>query len=87
METATPFPAGTRVRMIDQGPAHHLRREPNQLLPVRKIGLPLAPEPKVSLVDQGGRLQSVVWTLGSQVLARNRPEFGIDQGNHRIQHR
>src|SRR6185503_16329090 len=71
--------------VIDEDPAHDLRRHGKEMRPV----LPLNPgeinQPHIGLIDQRGGLQAVTVTLTSEVPAREAPELVVDDGGQAVE--
>ena len=65
--------------MIDQDPAHHLRRDTEEMCSILPVTFPLIGKPHVRLVNQGGWLQGVVGPLVAKLSRRNASELGIDK--------
>ncbi len=61
--TLAPFVGAVTTRVIDQDPAHDLRRDAKEVRAILPIDLALVDEPHVRLMDQGRRLQGVIRAL------------------------
>ena len=71
--------------VIDQDPAHDLRRHAEKVRPILPIDLPLVDEPEVHLVDQGRGLQGVVGPLAPKLARRHATELRVDQRQQLIE--
>jgi hypothetical protein len=71
--------------VIDQDPAHDLRRRAKEMRPILPIDLPLIDEPQVHLVNQRRRLQGVVSPLAAKLAPRDATEFRVDQWQQLIE--
>jgi hypothetical protein len=65
--------------VINQDPTHELCGDAKKMGAAlyRKAFIP--GQPQVGFVNESGRLQSVIWTLLSKVIAGHAPQFVIDQ--------
>ena len=54
------------ARVVDEDPAHQLRRDSEEMRPVLPIGMTLLDEAYVCFVDQSGSLQGVVAALAPE---------------------
>jgi hypothetical protein len=75
---ATPLQPFPIPRMVDQNAPHRCRRGGEEVAPTFKVLVP--DQPQVSLVDQGGGVESMVWGLGGHLGGGKFPQFVIDEG-------
>jgi len=64
--------------MVDQDPAHGLRRDPEEVRAALPSNRPLIDELEKGLVDEGGGLQRVIDPLASHVACGQPPQLGVD---------
>jgi hypothetical protein len=67
------------TRVIDENPAHHLRRDTKEMRSILPVDVVLVDEPDVGLVNEGRRLQGVIGTLASELARRHPAQFRIDE--------
>ncbi len=65
--------------MIDQDPAHELRRDTKKVRPALQIDLALIDQSEIGLVYEGGRLQGVADPLIRQLASGDATELLVDQ--------
>jgi hypothetical protein len=70
--------------MIDQDPAHHLRRNAVKMRATLPGNALLPDEPQVRFVDEGGRLKGVVGSLATEVRGGAAPQLLVDQGHQLV---
>lgn len=66
------------ARMLDQDPAHQLRRDREEMGPVLPLHPVVVHEAHVGFVDQSSGLEAVSLALTSHVAVRKTSELGID---------
>ena len=65
--------------VIHENPAHHLRRDAEEMRPIPPVDLPLVDQPQVDLVNQRGWLQRVADPFAAK-LARGHPtQLRVDE--------
>ena len=65
--------------VIDQDPAHDLRRDTKEMRSILPIDLALVDEPDVRLMNEGRRLQGVVGPLAPKLARGNAAKLRIDE--------
>ena len=76
---ATPFDALVGSRVVDENPAHRLRRDPEEVRAVLPPDVALLDELHKRLVDQRRRLERVVLALAPQVARGAASQLAVDQ--------
>jgi hypothetical protein len=71
--------------VIDQDPAHDLRRHTKEVRPILPIDLPLIDEPQVHLMNERRRLQGVAGPLAAKLARRYATEFRVDEWQQLIE--
>ena len=71
--------------MVYQNTPHHLGSESKELRAVLPVNVFLIDEPQVRLIDQRGRLQSVIWKLLTKAIYRDTPQFLVDERQHLVE--
>ena len=79
LHTAAPLTGAATPGVIDQDPAHDLRRDAKEVRPILPIDLSLIDEPQVDLIYQRRRLQGVVGPLAAKLAHRNPTQLRIDK--------
>src|SRR5688572_1358069 len=74
-----------RFGVINQNPAHHLSRDPEEVSAVLPVHLGLINQPQISLVHKRGGLQRVTGGFHSQVPVSHSAQFLIYSLNHVIE--
>jgi hypothetical protein len=67
----------TRARVVDENPAHRLRRNPKEVTPVLPLDTTLIDELEIGLVHEGGRRNGVIRALSPQVRFRELFELAV----------
>jgi len=67
------------TRVIDQDPAHDLRRDTKEMRAILPIDLALVDEPDVGLMNQSRRLQGVVGALSPKLARGHAAELRVDE--------
>jgi hypothetical protein len=70
---------GVGAGVVDQHAAHHARRDTVEVRTVLPTDSRLVNEPKVRLVDEGGRLQGVRAAFSGEKRAREAPHLVVDE--------
>ena len=65
--------------MIDQDPAHDLRRDAKEMRPILPVDLALVDEPDIHLMNKGRWLQGVVGPLVPKLARGNAAKLSIDE--------
>jgi hypothetical protein len=73
-----PFPSSVAARVVNKNPAHHLGRNAQKMCPVLPVHSTLLDQTQVRFMNQGGGLQSMVWTLIAHVTASQPTELLVD---------
>jgi hypothetical protein len=73
------LPPALSSRMIDEDPAHHLRRDAEEVRAVLPGDALLANQPEVRLVDQGGWLQRVIRAFATKIRGGSPLEIFVDE--------
>ena len=71
--------------MIYQNTPHHFGGDAKELRTVLPVNVFLINEPKVCLIDQRGRLQSVIGNLLPHAINRDMSQFLIDEWQHLVE--
>jgi hypothetical protein len=71
--------------VIDQDPAHDLRRDTKEMRSILPIDLALVDEPHVRLMNKGRRLQGVVGPFVPKLARGNAAELCIDEWQQLIE--
>ena len=77
--TVAPLARVVTTGVIDQDPAHDLRRDTKKMRSILPIDLALVDEADVRLVNKGARLQGVVGPLVPKLARGHAPELRIDK--------
>ena len=85
LHTAAPLARAATPGVIDQDPAHDLRRDTKEVRSILPIDLPLIDEPQVHLMNERRRLQGVVGPLATKLAGRNATELRIDERQQLIE--
>ncbi len=72
-------PESSATRMIDQDASHEGRGQREERGPIVQRQLTLRAQPEVDLVDQSGRLESMMGSLGAQGSARQTTQLFVDR--------
>lgn len=79
LQTVDPFPCCASTSVIHQNPAHHTRRNPEEMRPVCNAGHLATEETQESLVQQRRRLERVVFAVRAKSGPRQPMKFVVHQ--------
>jgi hypothetical protein len=71
--------------VVDQEASHHTRGHRKEMRAVSKAGLAYVDQLQIGVVNQGRRIQRLVWTLASQTLMREASKLLVYQWDEAIQ--
>jgi hypothetical protein len=71
--------------MVDEDPAHDLRRHGKEVRPVLPVDLPLVHEAQIGFVHERGRLKAVPVALEPQLARGDAAQFGVHERHQPIQ--
>jgi len=80
-----PLAGAVTTGVIDQDPAHDLRRDTKEVGSILPIDLTLVDQPDVHLMNEGRRLQGVVGSFAPQLPRGNAPELRVDERQQLIE--
>ena len=66
--------------IIEQNPAHYLRRDAEEMGAILPLDLSLIDQTQVRFVDQRGRLQGMIRVLPPHVAVRQAMQFALNEG-------
>ena len=64
--------------MINEDLAHQSRRDPEEMLPILPIRIPLIHQTQICLIHEGSRLQSMTLAFSPQITGGNETQLLID---------
>jgi hypothetical protein len=79
------FPCCSPPGVIDEDPAHHLRRNPIKVRSIPPVDAALVYQAQVRLVNERGRLQRMVCAFVSKLTVSDPAQLTVDDGQQTIE--